>query len=469
MRYASYLFAAVPLSGVAFLPASFERMLRRTIELSFALVLLAGCDLSKQSPREGHGSSAPIASTPKVNEKSVQDEGTADVGFEPVPDSLAHCLEPPHMPKVGSADATNDLPWPTTTCGPTVNDTLSDQAFQEREAVLWPPDAGRTVDSEIARDVAAFVKKKLGFEGPGYEGDVGVGLCCSGSPHICVRVEFPLCSTTSAQIEKAFSEALERKGARSPALGLAIKTWGYVRPRCTPGEPECRPFPYNNKSAEALAREPDRFTLPYDASLPRRVIAPRSSHPGETSTISRSDRFTCDHDGDCVPGCLVWHDRRWPRPMSGALSHALLDAYCGCIEGTCQYFESARPLNVKFEGEVHGWGEHPNPDPRRFIVGFGNGQQVVAARLQRQDMVRHMTYCFLDHNDELPKTIEFSMTISKHRKAGSVSVQLKSPASSDPERCVLRVLREQLFPQPPSNENVSVEGKLSLTLSVTND
>ncbi len=57
------------------------------------------------------------------------------------------------------------------------------------------------------------------------------------------------------------------------------------------------------------------------------------------------------------------------------------------------------------------------------------------------------------------------MTIPRHRNAGSVDVRLKNAASSDAEKCLFSVLKQQKFPHPPSSKDVSVEGTLHLTLS----
>lgn len=424
--------------------------------LALALALQAGCDASKQDSRNGGGPAHVVSPATRAEDRSAPEKAPAPVSSEP--DSLAHCLSPPYVRSLETAEGVRDRPWSVMTCPEDVKSRRADQPLQERRVVLWPSSAGRAADLEVAQKVATLVREKLGGES-----QVGAGLCCTASPRLCVRVEFPLCASTSAQIEEAFTTAVELQETGPLALGLVIETQGYIGPRCRADDPACGPMPYNDPPAERLAREPDRFALPYDAHLPRRVVTPAPAPRDEAPTPAR---LTCGHDGDCVPGCLVWRDRRAGQPAAGVLHGALLDAYCGCVEGTCQYFESARPLvKVRFEGEVLDWGEHPSPDPRRYLVGFGDGQQVVAARLERKDMVRHMTRCFLGHEGELPRAIEFSMRIPRHRDARAVDVRLKTATSSEAERCVLSVLKEQKFPPPPSAKDVSVEGTLHLTLS----
>jgi len=136
------------------------------------------------------------------------------------------------------------------------------------------------------------------------------------------------------------------------------------------------------------------------------------------------------------------------------------DEYCGCIEGQCRAFTSAR-RGVVLDATLHATeqGQRQALDALELLYGFGDPNQ---AAKQRQDRLqRQLTRCYLGHEAELPRAFDVAFTIPAQGGNTRLELDAKSPA----ERCVSEVLKGLTLPAPPSHKLMSVTGQFSLRLA----
>jgi hypothetical protein len=129
----------------------------------------------------------------------------------------------------------------------------------------------------------------------------------------------------------------------------------------------------------------------------------------------------------------------------------MLDDYCGCVEGQCTWFTPERPkLVLRSELDVQGWGEPPLVDPKRFDVGYGSGQQVVATWLEGPWMQRQLQRCYIGHLRAghaagLPHTLSFELDVDAR---GKVARRKLSATDESVRPCIDQVFAWLRFPAP---------------------
>lgn len=290
---------------------------------------------------------------------------------------------------------------------------------------------------------------------------VGHGLCCSSllpagssegaSERRCISVTLPLCARPLAEVGAVFGELLDEAQLADAAVGLEVSYSGNTGPRCAPAGPDCLPLAYGQATQQLDERRQERlekgsFALPYDPTLPRRV----REHSGAVSLGG-----ACQQDGEC--GLSGGNDRcgAWYLPHAPGGSHVehthMLDDHCGCVEGQCTWFTPERPqLVLRAELDVQGWGEPAQVDPERFDVGYGNGQQVVATRLEGPWMQRQLQRCYLGHVSPgqaagPPHTVSFDLDVDAR---GKVTRRKVSSTAEGVRPCIDQVFGWLSFPAP---------------------
>jgi hypothetical protein len=291
---------------------------------------------------------------------------------------------------------------------------------------------------------------------------VGHGLCCSSllpadgtagaSERPCISVSLPLCARPLAEIGAAFASLLDEVQLADAAVGLEVSYSGNTGPRCAPAGPGCLPLAYGQATQQLEELRQERleqgsFALPYEPTLPRRV----REHSGAVSLGG-----ACRQDGEC--GLAGGNNRcgAWYLPHAPGGSHVehtqMVDDYCGCVEGQCTWFTPERPqLVLRSELDVQGWGEPPLVDPKRFDVGYGNGQQVVATRLEGPWMQRQLQRCYRGQLSPgqaagPPHTVSFELDVDSR---GKVTRHKVSSTSEDVRPCIDQVFGWLRFPAPP--------------------
>jgi hypothetical protein len=289
---------------------------------------------------------------------------------------------------------------------------------------------------------------------------VGYGLCCSSllpprsfgaGEKWCVSVSLPLCARPLAEIGDVFASLLDEMHLTDAAVGLEVSYSGNTGPRCAPAGPDCLPLAYLRATQQPEESGQERleqgaFALPYDPALPRRVL----EHSGALSLGG-----VCRHDGEC--GLAGGNGRcgAWYLPHAPGGSHIghlqMYDDYCGCVNDQCSWFTPERPkLVLRTEIEVQGWGEPPLVDPKRFDVGYGNGQQVVATRLEGRWMQRQLQRCQVGRGDrshatDPPQTVSFVLDVDR---LGKVTRRKVSSTWADVHPCIDEVFGWLRFPAP---------------------
>jgi hypothetical protein len=248
----------------------------------------------------------------------------------------------------------------------------------------------------------------------------------------CISVSLPLCARPLSEIGAAFASLLDEVQLTDAAVGLEVSYSGNTGPRCAPAGPDCLPLGYGEATRQLEELRQERlekgsFALPYDPTLPRRV----REHSGAVSVGG-----ACQHDGECgLSGgnnrCGAWYLQH--APGGSQVEHTqMLDDYCGCVEGQCTWFTpELTQLALRSEFD---WGEPPLVDPERFDVGYGNGQQVVASRLEGSWMQRQLQRCYLRR---LPpgqaagsaQTVSFELDVDSRGKIPSTSSTVRSEKS----------------------------------------
>jgi hypothetical protein len=161
--------------------------------------------------------------------------------------------------------------------------------------------------------------------------DVGVGTddCRHSTPprHGVFSITLLPCSSALDSVAEAVIAAAQRE---LPSLAVAL--WIGVpipKARCNEDDANCRAIPYR-RTARALSADETR----------RKVVM---LDPVD-ETNGRAPGWACVHDGDCVvAGCgnecvswpFGWFDGTCP--SYGALKRA----YCGCVDGLCNWFTEA--------------------------------------------------------------------------------------------------------------------------------
>jgi hypothetical protein len=123
------------------------------------------------------------------------------------------------------------------------------------------------------------------------------------------------------------------------------------------------------------------------------------------------------------------------------------------------------------ELDVQGWGEPPLVDPKRFEVGYGSGQQVVATRLEGPWMQRQLQRCYvghlsLGHTADLPQTVSFQLKVDPR---GRVTRRKVSATGQGVRPCVDQVFGWLRFPAPHAVRGprgvIQIKGALGVDLA----
>jgi hypothetical protein len=451
-----------------------RRAARRFHRVSASFLGLAAISTACE---RGHTAPPESAATPSATPQSAPPAVAA--GTPPaIPTSLAHCLQPPYSPSPTEAPAVG---------------RFAHHACDHSRAGSgpgWSPGAGHHVLlGTLALDAAApdeptlrALTEKVGAAlaaSPVF--GVGYGLCCSsllpsGSPagpaeRWCISVSLPLCARPLAELVAGFASLLDETHLTDAAVGLEVSYSGNTGPRCAPTAPDCLPLAYGHATQQLEERRQERlehgsFALPYDPALPRRVL----EHSGAVSLGG-----VCRHDGEC--GLAGGNNRcgAWYLPQAPGGSHVehmqMYDDYCGCVHDRCMWFTPERPkLLLRSELEVQGWGEPPLVDPKRYDVGYGNGQQVVAARLEGPWMQRQLQRCHAGHPQpgaaaDRPHTVSFALNIDRR---GKVTRREVSSTAENVRPCIDEVFGWLRFPAPHAARGhrgpITVKGTLLVDL-----
>jgi hypothetical protein len=150
----------------------------------------------------------------------------------------------------------------------------------------------------------------------------------------------------------------------------------------------------------------------------------------------------------------------------------MVDDYCGCVNAQCTWFTPERPqLVLHSQLDVQGWGEPPLVDPKRFEVGYGNGQQVVASRLEGRWMQRQLQRCdvgslSLGQTADLPQTIRLELEVDPR---GRVTRRKVWSTGEDVRPCIDQVFGWLRFPAPHAVRGqrglIQVKGTLVVDLA----
>jgi hypothetical protein len=369
----------------------------------------------------------------------------------PAPTSLAHCLEAPFAPSATQAPKLG---------------ALAHHACEARHAshVLALGTPGTPPPDEPALGQLAE-KLRSALEGvPVFS--TGFGLCCSGAalpggllPERCVTISLALCARPLAELGQVFESLVSELQLQNESVGLEVSYWGNTGPRCQAQAADCLPSGYLSAPSRRIAE--GAFALPYDPTLPRRVV---TNHSG-----ARSLGGACQHDGECA---LIGNGvcGAWYLPHAPGGSHVehiqMYDDYCGCVQNECAWFTPERPeIVLQATFDVSGWGEPPVIDPERFDVGYGTGEQVVQNELEGRWMRRQLQRCYLQHPGKLPETLSFALEVDKR---GKVTRGRVSGAGEGVRECVDQVFGWLRFPAPHArggrHASVRVTGSLLVGL-----
>lgn len=164
------------------------------------------------------------------------------------------------------------------------------------------------VDAEVVLRKAGFVF------------DITVEPCCDDVGPSCLRVpiqafEFSL-EEAAATVAELFSEPAER------CFGIRVDLIGFDAPRCDRDDALCLPEPYCDPT--------------FNEDCP--VYDPRADRTPVGEDYSTN--AACTQDGECIYNAL--RCKGWMEPYdegSLGLELPLHDAFCGCVEDACQWFE----------------------------------------------------------------------------------------------------------------------------------
>lgn len=172
-----------------------------------------------------------------------------------------------------------------------------------------------------------FLVEKRG-QYPSSPGDVLDGIflpgssvvpCCPERELSCIRIAVQASDFSFESLVDGLRQVLGDDGG---CVGLQIEPIGFAGPRCRPDDPACAPVPYCDSvtTIDCPAYEP---------ATPRVPVAP-----------DFSSNTSCAHDGECVYNALEC--KSWMDPFLESwtpLDLGLESAFCGCVEGGCQWFE----------------------------------------------------------------------------------------------------------------------------------
>jgi hypothetical protein len=151
----------------------------------------------------------------------------------------------------------------------------------------------------------------------------GTGLCCiedkADPGTFCMPFSLRLCTTPlPAFIDKLRAIQAHDDRVSNRALRVSVELQGLTGPRCEGEASDCGPVPYDADRAPAVPET----RVPVDP-LP-------------------TDGPACAHDGDCVVnGCGNECDHWTLGGAAGTCPYLtkLADAYCGCVDERCAWFQ----------------------------------------------------------------------------------------------------------------------------------
>jgi hypothetical protein len=153
---------------------------------------------------------------------------------------------------------------------------------------------------------------------------VGLGVCCEREGEArpfdargCVRVSLDQGTPASSSLP----EAIARLRVDDGDLRVSVSQGLPRVPRCAPSDSACGALPYEGRGC-------------VDAEATR----------GWTRvTVRTRGGGPCEHDGECVSCNTVCTDyAHRPHECTLELATGLRDAYCGCVEASCRWFELER-------------------------------------------------------------------------------------------------------------------------------
>ena len=162
---------------------------------------------------------------------------------------------------------------------------------------------------------------------------VGVGACCDGGdgkpfdPRGCVRVTVDQRSPAATRLAETVRKLHDGDGDGDGDVRVSVAQTYARAPRCAPRDPGCGPLPYEGGGC-----------LDADATRDwtRHVVDARAAG---AETLAPP----CANDGECVSCNTVCTDyTHRPTACTSELSNTLREAYCGCVDGACRWFEIER-------------------------------------------------------------------------------------------------------------------------------
>jgi hypothetical protein len=146
--------------------------------------------------------------------------------------------------------------------------------------------------------------------------------CCGESGPACIRLESQAFDVSPARLVREFEDYFPQ--SVGDCFGIRIDLVGFDAPRCEATDPMCLPQPYCDRTFE-------EDCPPYDPEAERIAV-------GE----GYSTDAPCTHDGECSYNNLECKGWMEPHQSGGILPELPLhEAFCGCVDGGCHWFEQA--------------------------------------------------------------------------------------------------------------------------------
>lgn len=176
---------------------------------------------------------------------------------------------------------------------------------------------------------------------------------------------------------------------------------GYLRfykvgARCGPSDRNCLPMPYNGHPELVVGPPESR----YRPGAKRNLVPGYGALPGTN---------LCSHDGEClvVEGwdrCIRW-DTNQVLVGGYAIPDVMSAAYCGCVEGQCQWFtQTRRVVQVKLRSvKLKGW-------PARLPIDRRDLERDAISSFHED-----VRLCFAEDVGALPRRISVNLFLKRNR------------------------------------------------------
>jgi hypothetical protein len=126
----------------------------------------------------------------------------------------------------------------------------------------------------------------------------------------------------AARLPAELARWIAADGLAAVAMRFSLVLFAPTPERCSRADPECGPQP---GEPGCLGEKGHRF----ESHRRRKPVR----------TPSRFPENRCTHDGDCwIDGCGSLCRSRRERPTVAICVNVTLEAFCGCVEGSCEWF-----------------------------------------------------------------------------------------------------------------------------------